>query len=771
MDTKDKRDKSSAYMETPNEDFVPYACHYDEHTILTKNGHLLQTIRISGFSEKVTDKKANLQELIRQAILDNIHDSKYAIWIQTVRRKNNLDPPSHYNSVFAKDIHDSWCQKNFWKDKFVNELYVTILHVGLSFDRLAKISLASFSLLKKINTDYLSTAKGELDTVVASMLKVLEVFGATRLSVKLDKAGARSELLEYFNKLINLQEARVDLPIQDLSKSLINSYINFDSNNFQVTNNKKHYASIFSIKDYQDQSLKLIENFMKLPQEFIVTQTLNFVDGNKAKESFANLDKMLKISEDEFLRRVSGLARMMDENKGGDTGFGNQQLTIMLIANDKESLEIANANTAKQFAKMGIIIVREDLNMESCYWSQLPGNFTFINRNNFISTNKMGGFASLHNSPKGRLDNPFGSAVTLFRRNDGTPYLFNFHDSNNNGNSLIIGPDSSYKRLLFNFLMTFSTKYQPKIFLIDTEKKSEITFRAIGGKYLNLQDVKINPFALEDNKKNRTFLKLFLSSASDRALNDGEMAKLEEYVNLIFSFRAEERHFDKFISIIDDEAIKLSFANWQENGKYHKFLGNDASLIEDISFSGFYAGDIIEDNVLTASLLIYIIYRFSNTLDGTVPSFVFLNDIEKIASSNVFLGGIKNWLESLATKNAVAVLMSNIKLGKVYQEIVDKIATKFFMPDKENVEIYKNDFMLSEDKINIINNMKILYRHFYIEQDNDSDILELNLDGIDYALKIFRAEEDTLKLMHEAIKETSDNPVEWLFPFYKKIEA
>lgn len=38
-----------------SEDFVPVACHYDEYTLLTKNGELLQTIQINGIhSEKIT---------------------------------------------------------------------------------------------------------------------------------------------------------------------------------------------------------------------------------------------------------------------------------------------------------------------------------------------------------------------------------------------------------------------------------------------------------------------------------------------------------------------------------------------------------------------------------------------------------------------------------------------------------------------------------------------------------------------------------------------
>ena len=37
--------------------------------------------------------------------------------------------------------------------------------------------------------------------------------------------------------------------------------------------------------------------------------------------------------------------------------------------------------------------------MENCYWSQLPGNFSYISRRSAINTDRIGGFASLSNFP------------------------------------------------------------------------------------------------------------------------------------------------------------------------------------------------------------------------------------------------------------------------------------------------------------------------------------------------------------------------------------
>lgn len=40
-----------------SEDFIPIACHYDENTLLTKNGELIQIIQINGINAEHVSKK------------------------------------------------------------------------------------------------------------------------------------------------------------------------------------------------------------------------------------------------------------------------------------------------------------------------------------------------------------------------------------------------------------------------------------------------------------------------------------------------------------------------------------------------------------------------------------------------------------------------------------------------------------------------------------------------------------------------------------------
>ena len=44
-----------ADREIPNSNFIPYLCHWNRNTILTKNKSLMQVIKVSGYSFETAD--------------------------------------------------------------------------------------------------------------------------------------------------------------------------------------------------------------------------------------------------------------------------------------------------------------------------------------------------------------------------------------------------------------------------------------------------------------------------------------------------------------------------------------------------------------------------------------------------------------------------------------------------------------------------------------------------------------------------------------------
>ena len=161
------------------------------------------------------------------------------------------------------------------------------------------------------------------------------------------------------------------------------------------------------------------------------------------------------------------------------------------------------------FTELGVIAVREDVNLEAAFWAQFPGNFKYIARSALVSSGNFAGLASLHNFPVGQAeDNHWGPAVTVLETTAAGPYFFNFHHGDL-GNFTIIGPSGSGKTVVLNFLLAQARRFDPRIVFFDKDRGAEPFIRAIGGRYDVLRPGKptgFNPLLLPDEPANRRFL-------------------------------------------------------------------------------------------------------------------------------------------------------------------------------------------------------------------------------------------------------------------------
>jgi type IV secretion system protein VirB4 len=768
-----------------DEQCIPYACHYDANSILTKNGELMQVIKIEGYSEATphSDEEIDLRAIIRKAITENVTDRKVAIWFHTLRRKRNLDSINYYSWTFAKDTHESWAQKNHWRDKFVNELYITLLYEGESYTDNKNFTLAFVpKILKKLHLKKLEENAQKLDLIVMKTLEVIKTFGGKRLSIVNSRLGFHSEILEFLSKIICLKSKRVALPIQSIDNIFCRSKVAFGGNTLEILDEKeKHFAALFSIKEYHEFAAKALDKFLRISSEYIITQTLNFVDSAEAKASFENFNYILSVSKDEELRENCGLASTMASDNGLITDYAAQQMTIMLVGESLEELQRSVSTVIKEIAKLGIVIVREDMHIALCFWSQLPGNFNFFRRTSYINTKRTASFASLHNTPSGKNENIWGNSVTLFRRENGAPHFFNFHIENN-GNTIIAGPPESSCANITKFLISESSKYDPNVLYIDQYENSRVLIMLLGGRHelITLKGQKanfsFNPFSLADTPENHDFLKnwtLLLAFPNEDTYNEEQKEKIFSAFDLfIANIAKENRKISTFIDFIEDELVKSSLSLYCKPNKFgllfdHPYdeLGSGAKML------GFNISELLttENSATIAPLMAYCMYKYNTILDE-YPSICAINDASILLKNRYFVEALPKWLDQLTNNNAIALLLCNIKDGihTNIQAINDKIATHLFFPSL-SPKLYQAPFNLTDSEVNSIKNMKTLYRHFMIKQGLKIIIAELNLDGMDYAIKALDGKKDAIQAMEKAIAQVGDNPNRWVIQFYKNL--
>lgn len=776
-----KSKKPEFSLEHLEEPTIPYACHYNDRSLLTKNGELMQVIKIKGHSEEIinSENDLDLRGIIRKAILENITDRKVAIWFHTLRRKQNLDSVNYFSSTFAKDTHDSWAQKNHWRDKFVNELYITILYEGSGTDKQNFALSFTPKLLKHYHLKKLASNSQKLDNIIANMLTVLKPFGGTRLEVSHDSYGAHSEILEFLTKIICLNSKRVAIPIQSIDNIFHRSQVAFGGNAMEILDeNKKHYAAIFSIKEYHELAAKALDKFLGIASEYIISQTLTFTDAAEAKKPSKHFNYILGVSKDEELRKNCGLADMMDNDLGNLTDYGTQQMNFMILGDSLENLERTAGNTITELNKLGIVAVREDLNIELCFWSQLPGNFSFFRRPSYINTKKSASFASLNNNPSGKPENPWGAANTIFRRIDGGPHYFNFH-LKGNGHTIIAGSEKSSKKSLFNLLLSESSKYNPHVLYIDQNETSRVIVKALEGRHeiLDLEqeelDFSFNPFHLPDTEENHQFLKEWLLLLLfPNASHTEEQQKLVYTAidKFITKMPAGNRQISMLEDLFKDKTIKDNLAIWCRPNKLGMLFDNPMDEFESSpKIIGFNVKALSNNQDALNALMFYCLHQYSN-LQNSPPAIIAIDDANTLLQDKIFNTALPNVLDKLTSSNAIAVFIWDIKnsLNQHLSNINDKISTHL-LTTHFDYKTYQESLKLTDEEVYDLKKMKTINRHFMIKQKLERTIVELNLDGLDYASKVLRGQEDALEAMEKAILEHGENPNIWIVPFYKNL--
>ncbi|XVN43599.1 MAG: VirB4 family type IV secretion/conjugal transfer ATPase [Candidatus Rickettsia vulgarisii] len=793
------------------EDFIPIACHYDSNTLLTKNGELLQIIQINGInSENISDQLFDLRKIVRNAIKKNIKNKNFAFWIHTVRRKTNLDDSTPYNKLLPANIHNLWQQKNYWDDKFVNTLYISIVHdsAALKIKNFGTfLTSLSFKKVAAFQNQYLESSIVTLTNTVDAMLSDLQDFGAVKLGIRFEEEESYSDLMFLYRRIIHLNEEYCLVPITNLANALASNQYAVGSDKIEVISaeHQKKFASILSIKEYQEISTTALDNFLQLPIELITTEIFYFIDKKEVTKNFEKQTYILEISKDEQLAEITGLSNIMNRDDSLSNEFCKQQISIAIIAPNLTKLEQSIAKASIELSKIGVVHVREDINLEQTFWAQLPGNFSYIRRMTPTLIDNIAALASLHNFPTGEQKNIWGRAVTLLRTERGTPYFMNFHSKNSTrGNTCIFGTSHTGKTTLTNFLVSEATKYNPSILYISNNNNSKIFIEAIEGQWITPKNNVINPFLLDDTVESRHFVTKFLKILCNNnysPLTENEIQFLEQITDKIFSLDKKNRNFTEILKSVDfategGELIKLKLADYQESGLYDGVFNNDNLPISEGKTIGFnlyhfseesfskkfyptdkklletFITNLTKHNSLRASLIYALNYHF--TLIGQNSKILVLDNLDSLYKPEIFVNISEMVSDNLAKNNGVLISNFNFQYLKsqkpeALKSWLNLMDTQIILPSEIKPEYLKTILELKEPDINKLSKLSVNSRMFLIKQNGQSIVLELSIGGLVGITKILSCREPELEIYKKIIEQHPGHPDDWLNPLYMEL--
>ena len=759
------------YLSIPSHCFIPYAIHYDENTILTKNGELIQCIKISTFLLKNSETLSNkdLRDLIR-GILKDYLATGYAVWVHTARFKKNATTLwIKDNNYFSQQLHQSRYQDNAeGVIEYANELYISIVSNNLR-EKLDLTSLFQPLCFRHVHAKYQNFFNNTLHTLnslTQNLLEKLDSFGAHRLGIIEKKDGYVSELLSFFNFLLTLQYRDVYLSCQSISQCLLHEYrVAMGFNSLQIVSyDKKVFAAILSIKrSIYTPADDDLDECLDINYPFIITE---FIEYHSFDEKNGYIDRQNAFIALERNRALEDCLKATPEDK-----FCKQQLNIMLFHENIHALHFAVATMYDKLTNLNLMVIRNDLLLEDSYWMQLPGNFAFIKYKKTTLLRDTFNFALLCTSYRGKLsDTYWQKASTIFSSVHNYSYFFSFHYYDTWGHTSIIGSADTGKSSLLNCILSETCNLGIKIIMLESSGKSEVFINALGGRYTTLTTLDdvyslcINPVTLRDTKKNRAILARYLLTVSKST----SKIFLDSVVNRIFALPIEERKLPKLQAIF--KTVNTQDDSWYKRKSITDLFNEQVKIPLDLPYFGLNLSAC--DKLLNSTILYYLLsYLERQMLDGERAVLV-IDNPDYIASLYNSETALENWLQHMQNLNTVVVFLiddisDSVKNSNFITYIHNKTTTQIFLPSTNITKENFTDFGVSPRDQEIILNLSVHTRNFFIKQGKKSVLLQLDLSKLKEK-EVLSCNPRTVKYMQEAIREVGNEPSKWLPLFYKK---
>jgi type IV secretion system protein VirB4 len=797
MMTSAKKSKAAFLLETDCASHIPYARFVDAETIETKNGNLLQVIKINGLlAETMDDEWIDIEKRIRNSLLISLTDSTTAFYYHTIRRKIAASQAGQYENEFLQTLHNKWQRKLASQDFYINEHYLTIVKkppVG----KVRRLSDVFKNLSGKFDhaerERFRSETLKELGKISKQILTQFANYGATKLANKLcdEKRGIISDSLSFIYYLLNLESRELVAPEADVSDILSARRLFFDNTGgtlaFRGVDNSARYAGILAIKNYSHTTYTgMLDKLLDMKSELVICHSFHPIEKDAIRNKVKEVKRNQEQSDDGQTTASDKISDVLNEMGSQEVTLGYHQLSILCQADTQVSLDQKIADMDAVLNQIGIIAVREDMGLRPAFFAMLPANFAYMTRKALVSSKNMAGLVSLHNSSSGTpTGNFWGDAITILETISGSPYYFNFHVMDV-ANTFMIGPMGSGKTLLESFLLAESMRFGGKLVVFDKDRGMEIFIRALGGQYSLLrmgQRTGFAPFQLEDTPENRYFLfKLLRKIAlqSGVAIDSDIEQNIHFAINGAFNLPKSERTFRNivpFLGMRKAGSLRTAFDNWVNDGSYAWIFDNEAeSLSLNRDVLGFDMTSVLDDTLVASVIYEYLFNRIESMMDGSRMRIVVAEGWRALQDES-FKEKIRDWSSTPRKKNAFLIMdtqsPSDIAQSELACKIIQETVTQiYFANPTAEYNDYVGQFKLSEKEYQIIKSLNKSTRFFLLKHGKDSVVVRADLrEGFDNEIAILSGRESNVRKLDTIRAKKGDDPVNWMADFITEINC
>ncbi|HDR9128322.1 TPA: type VI secretion protein [Burkholderia vietnamiensis] len=845
-------------------DMIPYTVHYDDETVITKDDGLVQVIEIDGlYFESFSAEQIKQFERRRNTVLRSIANSDRAVYVHMIRRKVNQYPEGEGDTWFSRRFNAAWRERYNKRSFYVNKIYISIVRnrfrqgaPGL-LDRV--FSLVSGAKASTEDLESFEEQAKDLNEAANLVVQTLSGYGARKLRIQrrsefvIDKVaaadaqvaierfklswrefvsqyGARdvydrddvydylgedySEIAGFFHYLINLEDEHVPVSDMQLDRTLAVSWLDFKTvGNMMAVQNLTgtRAGAVLSMAEWPGRTpSRMLDEFLKQPVEYIVTQSFFFTDRITAEHDMKQERRRLTVNDreggaEEDQKEITAGLRDLTSGRAVN---GLHHLTILAhvpattthfdpVENKRQTiadLDKAVALLKKSFVNLGVKAVREWFAVETFFWSQLPGQAQhFIGRRGKIKSSNFAGFASLHNYAVGKIDgNLWGPAIMAFETESGTQYAFNFHREMEGmvaGHTALTADTGAGKTTLLSALMAMADKARPRVFWFDNREGAKVFMRAMGGQHTTLSvqgNTGWNPFKLPDSPENRLYLvevmTLMRTCYGGKLVPDDiDRFKKAVHENYLLPF-ADRRMRNVAWCFGQGELAKdmriWHGANGAEGANWGVFDNEHDSIdLTQCRHYCFEMRQLIKDGVARPELpvvLSYPFHRIEQSMNGE-PFILVLEEGQNLVKHAYWREKIDAYIMQIRRKNGLLIFVTpDAKYLYCETDSIQKqTATKIYLPNGEASKVDLVDHLgLTVGEFDFIHDTPPESFKFLIRRGSESIRVVFDLSDMPEFIPVLSSNDKGVALMERIISELgTDDPEQWVPVFMQRAIA
>ncbi|WP_038214269.1 hypothetical protein [Xenophilus azovorans] len=603
---------------------LPYSQQIDEHTVITYEGDLTETISVHGLSYETIGHK-ELDSLNQQwfSAINNVARSpNVALWTHLERRRVRFDFSGvEYDNALSTEFARQYATKFGGEAQFTNRLFLSPVY-RLAGNKADQMSIRLSSRTSEGMAELRLRARDELAKISAQLMASLKRYHPRRLGTYWQGGQLCSRTAGFYGRLLNNTERHINLGAYELSHGLQSAALNFGTETVEIQGPAgSRFAAVLSlVAPYRAEQLdaKVFEGLLSAPFEFVLSQSVTVMAFDKADALLRTQYNKIKSTSDNAQQMEEVAAARTQLQAGRFSMFEHELVLIVYGDTIKELNQHVNAAVTLLDQK-SMNTSRERGGALICtYFSALPANFRYGRiRAMPISSKNFSKFFPMHNHLLGNSQgSQWGAPIALLKTAAGGPYFFNYHVSRNRlleqgirldyddepaggvagneeeaaaaandaadrprthrkelGNYKIVGRSGAGKTVVKLALRLLARKRalangrRLKIFSFDKDYGEEICVRAMGGRYFRIaggEPTGMNPFSLPPTPEN---LSLILSILSWNVQFDGKYAMThkdeEDLLGAIRQVYQLEPTYRRYARVRD------SLPTHKENSLYH----------------------------------------------------------------------------------------------------------------------------------------------------------------------------------------------------------